>query len=743
MGEPAAQPGPTPAATPSLGPVARRWLTLRSVEDPGLDEALSLLSSDPVLLDPVLAWCRPRAGVVADRVSSAHRAVILLGVPGVRAAVVGTAAVLALNAAHDPRCGIDPEGFWTHAVGVSAACERLARAAGCDPDDAALAGLLHDVGKLVLAAENPEAFAGVMDRAEQRGSPAAAALRAALGVDHHTAGKRLMEAWGLPGPVRDAVWLHDQPEAAMPASADRRLAMLVSLAKAWARRRHLGWAGEFGPGADEAGLCRALGIDPGAPDGSARGTLDLVRESARALGLGGGSGGDPVAWSAAAASRKSNELAARLREVTRRSEHDRAVIAAIDAFRSEVRSEDAPVDVVGAIGRSACALMGVGRVAVVWQTREGADWILSLVGASGPAEKGRRVDHPPDGAHIRRPADLANAHASQVLIASELGWLARLLDHLREAGTPALVGAGVRGETPGASCLVLAPVPRLTTDPDALGPVTDLWAWALEAAARAEAARTLGEELSQANRTLGATQAELASKESLVRLGQMAAGAAHELNNPLTVIRGRAQLIREKASTPKQAEDADAIAEAARQVSDMITSLHLLSNPPQPRVSECDPMLVLRDAIDRARGSLTGAAARTRVRINGDGVNPSMRLDPELAARALCEPIANAMLARPGAEVHISIESEPFTDRLKVRVMDRGPGLSSKALNHAFDPFFSEQPAGRRAGLGLARARSLVELMGGRIEIANNPGDIGGAYAEVVLPEPRAQQRAA
>jgi len=286
-------------------------------------------------------------------------------------------------------------------------------------------------------------------------------------------------------------------------------------------------------------------------------------------------------------------------------------------------------------------------------------------------------------------------------------------------------------------------VPRPQADRVALGPLTDLWAWALEASARAESAARLGEELALANRTLAATRDELASKQSLLRLGQMAAGAAHELNNPLTVIRGRAQLIREKASTPRQREDAEAIAEAAQQVSDMISSMHLLSTPPRLKPTECDPMLILRDAIDRARTRVPPEAQKTRVRINSDGVNPSMRIDPELTAQALCEPIANAMLARPGAEVHISIESEAFTDRLRVRVMDRGPGLSVKALTPAFDPFFSEQPAGRRAGLGLARARSLVELMGGDIEIANNPGDIGGAYAEIVLPEVKAQKRAA
>lgn len=737
------QPGRPAAGIPPLGPVAQRWLSLRSVEDPGLDEALALLANDAMIHEPVLAWCRHRAGIAAPRVTTPHRAVIVLGMPGVRAAVVGVSALIALNAAQDPRAGIDLAGFWTHALAVAGLAEMIAPEIGLEPEHAFLAGLLHDAGKAALAADMPGAFSQAMELGEQRGRSAMSVLREVLGIDHHTAGKRLCEAWSLPGPVHDAVWLHDQPAEAMPVSADRKLAALVSLAKAWARTNHLGWAGEFGPVPDPGDLCRRVGIDPARLSEITESWLQGVRERARAVGYGGDGGADPLAWSAAAASRRSNELASRLRDLTRESESARVVLQAIRQFRAGVGRGDRSSDVVGQIGRSACSVMGVGRVALVWQTDQDADWSLSLVSAEGVSEKSRIVERPPDGAQIRRPAELADAHAAQVLIACELGWLARLLNHLREAGTPALVGAGASSEQPGASCLVLAPVPRLQADRVALGPLTDLWAWALEAAARAEGAARLGEELAQANRTLAATRDELASKQSLLRLGQMAAGAAHELNNPLTVIRGRAQLIREKASTPRQREDAEAIAEAAQQVSDMISSMHLLSTPPRQKPTDCDPMLVLRDAIDRARTRVPLEAQKSRVRINSDGVNSSMRIDAELAAQALSEPIANAMLARPGAEVHISIESEAFTDRLKVRVMDRGPGLSAKALIHAFDPFFSEQPAGRRAGLGLARARSIVELMGGDIEIANNPGDIGGAYAEIVLPEAKVQKRAA
>ena len=109
---------------------------------------------------------------------------------------------------HDIVFAIGPAGtgktYTAVALAVSAMCERLAAdSKTIDPDRAALAGLLHDAGKLAVAIDDPGAFAQAVDRAERTARPLAHALRAVVGIDHHTAGKRLAEAWGLPGPVRD------------------------------------------------------------------------------------------------------------------------------------------------------------------------------------------------------------------------------------------------------------------------------------------------------------------------------------------------------------------------------------------------------------------------------------------------------------------------------------------------------------------------------------------------------------
>ncbi|CAK9049032.1 Signal transduction histidine-protein kinase AtoS, partial [Durusdinium trenchii] len=105
-------------------------------------------------------------------------------------------------------------------------------------------------------------------------------------------------------------------------------------------------------------------------------------------------------------------------------------------------------------------------------------------------------------------------------------------------------------------------------------------------------------------------------------------------------------------------------------------------------------------------------------------------VDEGLVQRILTEMLVNA--AETGAPATLSVRIDPLDECLVFEVSDRGPGLSDRALRHAFDPFFSEKPAGRQPGLGLARAKRLAELMQGTLTIANGR-DIG-AVATLSLP---------
>jgi signal transduction histidine kinase len=224
----------------------------------------------------------------------------------------------------------------------------------------------------------------------------------------------------------------------------------------------------------------------------------------------------------------------------------------------------------------------------------------------------------------------------------------------------------------------------------------------------------------------------------MVKLGEFAAGAAHEMNNPLTVISGRAQLLAATASSDVDRAASAAIVDGAERLSDLITSLRLIADPPKPRLESTSFDAIVRAAI---------ASGQERAGTSGKGITvrlpspaPALLLDRPMVASSLAELIANAIQASPDTPITIEAQTDPVDGRSLFVVTDQGPGMSPKALQHAFDPFFSEKQAGRRTGLGLTRARTLVEAHGGEIHLRSAPGE--GTVATIALPAHQTAARA-
>ena len=110
---------------------------------------------------------------------------------------------------------------------------------------------------------------------------------------------------------------------------------------------------------------------------------------------------------------------------------------------------------------------------------------------------------------------------------------------------------------------------------------------------------------------------------------------------------------------------------------------------------------------------------------------PPARLDPEQIHQAVTELILNAIQSGARGRIEVRVEVEREDDRLLITVTDRGEGMTPETLSHAFDPFFSVKPAGRRLGMGLARAQRLVEAHDGTLELESTPGK--GTTARIVL----------
>src|SRR5690606_33415544 len=191
---------------------------------------------------------------------------------------------------------------------------------------------------------------------------------------------------------------------------------------------------------------------------------------------------------------------------------------------------------------------------------------------------------------------------------------------------------------------------------------------------RREEAERLGDQLAAAHRTLAETQERLTEARSLARLGEMSAGAAHEMNNPLTIIRGRSQLLARRLASPTDRADAEAVADAAEHLSTLISSMHLLASPPTPHPEPFAAADLLADAVRAARQRVRPPLTPPPCTVEVSDNTPPMLADRGLLAAALAELLLNAWEAHAAADasepVRVVAAADHAAGRFRVTVFD-------------------------------------------------------------------------
>lgn len=737
-------------ALPTLSPIATRLLGATSGDKADISKIVGLIECDPALSARILGLCRRADRALGDRVRTVKHAVVMLGLDAVRSAVLAVSVYDAMGSAADDldrtlapgavnglstaRRAFDRAGFWKHSLAAACAAELIAgehRALRVKPDEAFAAALLHDLGKLALELVLPQTYTRIIELAEWKRSDSAAVERGVLGLDHHTAGKRVAETWGLPAEFQDVIWLHGRPMRSLPELPHRALIGVVTIAGAAARRLHLGWSGDFGPPPDLGALCADAGLELARVEGALAGLPAALADRCAGLGLEETSSPELLLQSIASANRQLHRLNAELSERSSQSVLATGVLAAVSEFSSRLSASGGGTleRVLGEVTQSAAGLLGPGYYGAMAQSGPGEAWLALRCDPKGRATAAHNVEEPlGPGARDASLASLADGRQLRFEALAMLPWMSEFCGEAPDIRQVRLLpipfGTGgcavVLHDRPGHDALA---------DGAARGALFGAWSLALTSAGERESARRLHESLAAAGRELAEAQRTMAERESMARLGEMTAGAAHEMNNPLAIIRGRAELLGASAVKPEDQAAARAIAEAAAQASELISALHLLSAPVEAHPRETSLLEVGRAALALAVGR------RAVDRVVGVEALPSARLwtDPDLLARALAEVIVNAIEAGGSGPVEVTARRTDVPGRSVLCVSDDGPGPTPRALDHGFDPFFSEKPAGRQRGLGLCRARRWVEALGGRIGLFR--GESGGGSGRIEIAD--------
>lgn len=243
--------------------------------------------------------------------------------------------------------------------------------------------------------------------------------------------------------------------------------------------------------------------------------------------------------------------------------------------------------------------------------------------------------------------------------------------------------------------------------------------------------KRVAEQLEEANRNLGEAEAQMRRSERLAALGQLSAGLAHELRNPLGTIKASAEMLARGvsggATNEVAAEIAGFIISEADRTNSLVSRFLDFARPLQLKPETAS----LSDVIDRAVAEARREATERKVSIYRND-SPDLRpfaMDAELMQRVLVNLLLNAVQASPEGGA-VTIKTRGANGNAEIDVIDRGCGVEPKMAETIFNPFVTTKPTG--TGLGLAIVSKIVDEHGGKVVFESAPGQ--GTVFRVLLP---------
>jgi len=689
------------------------------------------IQSDPALAAKILSIMHQHRLGFPDKSPSVRRAVDRLPAHAVRQALLSVKVYPAFGG-DENRLSFRKQ-LILHSIAVACCAEDIAEISSPQMDQqlAYSAGLLHDIGKLALDEAMPRGFAGIVEQAKAHRTSGRIVELKNLGLDHTTIGKRLAVSWNLPKQIELAVWLHHSDACLISKGMPQaRIAHIVQLADLVARQCSIGQSGSFDePSADK--IAQALEI-PSEQLGQIRMHLaDKVAQKSKLLGLDSQITANDYCGTVHAAAARMAQKHSELLLENRRMQADLNHFDFLREFLLSVNSSDQPIDIAEKLAVRWQKFYQTGFVCVYLAPSTGSRFLKAVV-VETPSQKKTVV--------LKAPAEASAIPRNSFAILNAKDCADWLFPQLTVDFDPEHTKL----------------VPLLSGD-KALGAIVFELHYPVEAeqfeqrckSAASVAGAVLGLAFTSADQQRFAEQfAQLfpadtqpqgvqrlvddIDTDTITALAEMAGGAAHELNNPLSVISGRAQILEDSETDPDKKRILGYIKENAREISVIIDDLFAFASPQQPKPAWTDSSRMLDEAIHIASRKTNTEHIDVRIEVAGD--IKKVYVDSDQITTAIANVIANAVHSYPDkvGPVKITASADESGDFVRLAIADLGCGMGPDTLKKATQPFFSSQPAGRKRGMGLAHAARLVQLNGGSLSITSQAAS--GTTVAILLP---------
>ncbi|MBN2584387.1 MAG: HDOD domain-containing protein [Planctomycetes bacterium] len=713
---------------PTLPMVATRVLALATSDHASVRDLADIIESDPSLTSRILALVNSASfGGVRASVSTVNRACSLLGFEAIRNSVLSLKVFdLFSRKGHNAyRTSFDRRAFWKHSLAVAAASQLIARTVrGVNPEEAFVAGLLHDIGKVALDFVLPKTFDQVVRRVKAHCTSFADAENRILGLDHTVIGKRLTENWDFPAKLINVVWLHHQEAAHLPNDLEgRELVRVVGLADLLAREQRIGMGSPMFAAEATTALADQLSISASHLETIGKKLHGAVAEHVRIMGLENSDEQTLFYESVQNANAELGLVNERLMMATRqmhRQKRHTDLLIRISRSLSDARSMR---HLLGDLCRAMAEWVQT-DVCAVYVLGDGRGFIEGTLKSQYGAHPEHFVfENDAGGTSPMRQAVPSQDHYGLARAERSEVWLFERFGTGMGEGPFFTLPIFAHDERQGAFVFSWPDPKNLPREHDCREMEVLAHAAGLNISLlyqREQTVRML-ESLADASRQASEAREELLHKRNLASVGAMAAGAAHEINNPLAVISGRAQILAETEEDEQKRRALDIIADQAQRASDIISDLMSFARPPSAKRQPTDLATIVRKVVETQAEHL----ADKDIAVEAEGCQEPVvaNIDGEQLRWAIEELVTNASYAcQAGGRITVAIEQDRGNDRLCLSVTDTGSGMDHETLSKAYDPFFSGRSAGRGRGLGLAKVQRIAEAHGASVRLDSAVG---------------------
>lgn len=233
---------------------------------------------------------------------------------------------------------------------------------------------------------------------------------------------------------------------------------------------------------------------------------------------------------------------------------------------------------------------------------------------------------------------------------------------------------------------------------------------------------------------LAQQQEQLYQNEKMSAMGELLAGVAHELNNPLSVVVGHSLMLREDCEDPETLRQVEKISDAAERCAKIVKTFLTMARQQPARMQPIDINDVVQTAIDVARYGEKSENISMDYVLGAD--LPKVNADPDQITQVFINLVLNAEQAMRdsgvGRQIRVTTALDAKPGGVEIRVEDDGPGIPEKYLSRVFEPFFTTKDVGEGTGIGLALCHRIVQSHNGQITVSQ--GAEAGTVFRIVLP---------